>query len=493
VGLLTLYCGLLLPWLGGTLWLIFAESRFKRQYQTNRLRQAGYGFFLGYMVLFLGILTGNQLTGTVSWPDLMVFLLVFAASGAIAAWRGRTSSANTALPPQAALSTPMIILTAIMLVLMAIHLAFIVVEIFTQPVYPWDAWLAWVYRAKLWFMANGMVDVVSKADWATAPSANTYTIEAWVYPLFPSVIPYWAALSLGRWSETLVNVPVLFAGLAIGMALYGQCREHALSVPFSLISCYLLYSIPLFGTHLALAGYADIWMAGFTGLGFIAVISGAIMRDTADKPNFQMALGILMIGLSILVKNEGAVWFLAALAVIILATCRPRVPILMIVAGVGVTLITFALGYSHVDLPLLGKLGLVDGRLAIPFIGRFKLEVHNVWYVYWDNFIAMGSWNLLWVLVAASLLLGFKSPNRSSGRRTRRAALSFILVFLATQLFIFGFTNQGIWADTYTAINRLPLHFVPALLFALVVISHASLTQHETTAVTPEASQSGNS
>jgi hypothetical protein len=477
VGLLTLYAGLLLPWLGGTLWLVFADNQFNSSSQVNRLRQAGYGFFLGYAVLFIAIMASNKFSGAVSWPYLMGFLLIFAASGGFAAWQSGRS--NTALP-----SPPMNtfgkVLTAIMMVLMLVHLAFIAVEIFTQPVYPWDAWLAWVYRAKAWFMASNMAAVVSTSDWAVATAANIYTIDAFRYPLFPSVIPYWAALSLGSWSETLVNLPVLFAGLALGMAIYGQCREHGLSMATSLITCYLLYSIPLLGTHLALAGYADIWMAGFTGLGFVALIRGAIMRDQPGNSGFQMVLGFLMVLFCIWVKNEGAVWFLAAIAMLILATCRPRVPILMMVAAVVVALIVFALGFTHIDIPLIGKLGIVDGRLAIPFIGNFALELHNVQHVYWDNFLKMGSWNLLWVFVIASLVLGFKSPNVVSGYRARRAALSFILIFIATQLFIFGFTDQGLWADTYTAINRLPLHFVPALLFAVVVIAQASLTQNET-------------
>ena len=61
-------------------------------------------------------------------------------------------------------------LTGIMMVLMLVHLVFITVEIFTQPVYPWDAWLAWVYRAKAWFMAGNMENVISTADWATTAS-----------------------------------------------------------------------------------------------------------------------------------------------------------------------------------------------------------------------------------------------------------------------------------------------------------------------------------
>jgi hypothetical protein len=479
VSLLTLYAGLLVPWLGGTFWLAFADNHFNNSSQVNRFRQAGYGFFLGYAILFIAIMASNKFFGTVSWPYLMDFLLIFAASGGFAAWQSGRS--NTALPSQA---TPPIntfgkALTAIMMLLMLVHLVFIAVEVFTQPVYPWDAWLAWVYRAKAWFMAGNMAAVVSTADWATATSANIYTIDAFRYPLFPSVIPYWAALSLGSWSETLVNLPVLFAGLALGLAIYGQCREHGLSVATSLITCYLLYSIPLLGTHLALAGYADIWMAGFTGLGFVALIRGAIIREETGKPGFQMVLGFLMVSFSIWVKNEGAVWLLAAIAMLILTTCRPRVPILMIVTAVVLALIVFALGFTHIDIPLIGKLGMVNGRLAIPFIGNFALELHNIQHVYWDNFLKMGSWNLLWVFVIVSLLLGFKSPNVVSGYRARRTALSFILIFIASQLFIFGFTDKGLWADTYTAINRLPLHFIPALLFAVVVIAQASLTENE--------------
>ena len=490
MGLFSLYSGLLLPWLCGTLWLVAVESRLSQGQPPNLLRQAGYGFFLGYALLFIAIIFGNNVTGSVSWNGLMLLMGIFSGLGGILAWLTARQSNPPAAPPVG----PKIIvprtLTGLLLILMAIHLVLIAIDVFVQPLYPWDAWLAWVYRAKAWYLAGGISSVTGTAEWVSAVTAETYTIDAWMYPLFPSVIPYWAALSLGSWSETLVNLPVLLAGLAIGMALYGQCREFGLAVPTSLLCCYLLYSIPLFGTHLALAGYADIWMAGFAGLGFLALIRGAIMLKESNKSGFQIVLGLSMIFFSIWVKNEGAVWFLAALAMLILATCRPRVPILMMVMAVTAALIAFALGITHVEIPLLGRFGVIDGRLLIPFIGSFSLEAHNVQHVYWDNFIKMGSWNLLWVLVAASLVLGFRSPNLVSGYRARRSALSFILIFLATQLFIFGFTDQGLWADTYTAINRLPLHFLPALLFAVVVIGHASLTPVETVVDTMEV-QSG--
>jgi hypothetical protein len=488
VGFLTLCAGLLLPWLGGTLWLVFVERKFTSNNKINRFRQVGYGFFLGYAVLFLAIMAGNTLTGTVSWSGVMLFLLFFAFSGGIAVWQSRTPGSILPLASHAATSTAMNICMVIMLVLMSIHLVFIGLEISTQAVYPWDAWLAWVYRAKAWFFAGSMSAVVSSADWVTAPTAETYTIQAWRYPLFPSVIPYWAALSLGEWSETLVNLPVLLAGMAIGMALYGQCRENGISVMVSLITCYLLFSIPLFGTHLALAGYADIWMAAYIGLGFIALIQGVLKQKTTGQARTQLAIGFLMITFSVFVKNEGAVWLLAAIAMMILATWKLRNIIILLVTILSLTLLGLSLGINYIDIPLIGRLGFVGERLVIPFIGEFPLEIHDIRDGYWNNFFRMGSWNLLWPIVTATLLISLRSIFIMPNDRTGRAVMSFILIFVATQVFIFGFTNQGVWADTYTAINRLPLHFVPALLFTVAVTVKVSMKQSYIDKATAETS-----
>jgi hypothetical protein len=474
--------------LGGTLWLVFLETHFKNDAPPNRFRQVGYGFFLGYSVLFLAVITGNKLIGAVFWPGLMWFLLLFALCGGILVWRDRKPIERLTQPSRTGLSGTTKLLMVTVLALMSVHVVFIGVEVLTREVYPWDAWGSWVYRAKAWFFADSISAVVSSADWVTAPTAEIYTIHAWLYPLFPSVIPYWAALSLGKWSETLVNLPVLLAGMAIGMALYGQCRENGISVMASLITCYFLFSIPLFGTHLALAGYADTWMAAYVGLGFIALMQGILKQKTTGQPRTQIAIGILMIAFSILVKNEGAVWFLAAIAIMILATWKPRNIIILLVTTLLLALLSLSLGIYYIDIPLIGHLGFIDERLIIPFIGVFPLEFHDIRDAYWNNFFRMGSWNLLWPIVTATLLIGLRSMFVMRNDRTGRTVASFILIFVATQVFIFGFTNQGVWADTYTALNRLPLHFVPALLFTVAVIAKASLKQSHVDNTTTETS-----
>jgi hypothetical protein len=64
---------------------------------------------------------------------------------------------------------------------------------------------------------------------------------------------------------------------------------------------------------------------------------------------------------------------------------------------------------------------------------------------------------------------------RPDSDQARRTGLAFIGLVIAMQLFIFGLTDEGLWADTYTAINRLVLHFVPPLLFTVFVVVHSRL------------------
>jgi hypothetical protein len=469
VEFLRLASGLLLPWLCGAVWLAFLEARLRPGQPGNRLRQAGYGFFVGQALLCLLILAINALMGEVLWGWIASLLLVLAAAAGFGLWRlphARQLSATARYPE---ISGPERLLLVVVAAWTLLHLLFVSVEALNQPLYPWDAWLAWVYRAKAWFLAGGLVDIVGPGSWAAAASPEVYTIDAWQYPPLPSLVPYWAALSLGRWSETLISLPAVLAGLAIGLGIYGQCRESGMSPLLALIACYLLFSIPLFGTHIALAGYADLWMAGFTGLGFMALLRGTIFSI-----RFQTMLGFCLLALATLVKNEGIVWFLAAMLLHAMITWRARAVILLLAILIAPVLAAIILGVPYFEIPLIGSVGLVNGQLQLPFLRHFKLEMHNVWGPYGQNFFLLGNWHLLWLLVAAGLLVAV-FWRRNLERSARLGGAAFILTFLATQLFIFGLTDQGLWADAYTAINRLPLHFLPALIFTPLLLLNASL------------------
>jgi hypothetical protein len=478
--------GLLLPWAAGYFWLLAIESLFRTPEKPNRLRQLGYGLFLGYAALQGIVLASAHILNRVEfWPVLAVIALITATGGLLSMASGSTHyttrtaaqmPAGTQSVQQYQLSPAARLLVAILLGLAVLHLALAAIEIFIRPVYPWDAWLAWMYRAKAWFFSGNVYQLASPSDWLAGTTSATYTIDAYDYPTFASIIPFWAALSLGQWSETLVNTPVLCCGIALGLGVYGTCREYGMPAPLSMAAAYFLLSLPLVGTHLSLAGYADIWLAGFTGLGFAALINGLTSKST-----FQLLLGLGMIALGVGVKNEGLVWLYLALALVLLSSVRLNI---VLAALAAITLLGIAAWWSdltYIELPLAGGAGLLDGRVHIPFVGSHKLQTYSILQPYLNSFFVHGSWHLLWTLLLLAIGALFYLRKSSASR----VIAIFLGLFLASQFFIFGYTEQGRWAASYTAINRLAMHFAPALVICLFICLYNLLVQATTSGANP--------
>jgi hypothetical protein len=465
---LRLAIALLLPWAGGFFWLAAVEQRCN-SLPPNRLRQLGYALFIGYAGVQGTVLAYNGLTGSVAFLPILSVIAVLTALGGALFILGRGKQ-----PAPAAASTVMeqgsgYARLALMLFLAwaCFHLLLSAVEIIYRPIFPWDAWLNWMYRAKAWFYAGAVMPMDAPADWLNGNITATYNVAGNIYPTFPSIMALWTALALGQWSETLVNLPVLCCGIALALGLYGQCRETGLPTWLAVTAVYLLLSIPLIGTHLSLAGQADIWMAGFTGLGLVTLISGQFRESP-----YHTCLGLLLLGLGIAVKNEGLVWFMAAL--LVLCTARwPRTLAAATGAAVVILGLAWILGISSVDLPLLGKLGIENSQVHIPLVGSYTLVDNELLDDYWANFFAGGSWHLLWPLVIAAVPALIILPAGPG----RRSILALLAVLILTQLLIFEGTEQGEWAEQWTAINRLPMHFAPALVFALTLAANGLVSR----------------
>jgi len=146
---LILLSGLLLPWLVGTLWLALVEGRLIRDSSPNRLRQVGYGFFLGYGVLFLTVLASDAWVGTVNWAWIMIILgLLAMAAAAMLRMRGRAPARPAPVDSEPLSVAHKVLLTAL-ISWIGLHIALAGIENISQPLYPWDAWTTWVYRASL--------------------------------------------------------------------------------------------------------------------------------------------------------------------------------------------------------------------------------------------------------------------------------------------------------------------------------------------------------
>ncbi|MFT6955202.1 MAG: hypothetical protein ACJAYC_000195 [Halieaceae bacterium] len=467
---LRLAISLIIPWLGGYLWLAVITQRLNPG-KPNTPLLIGYGLFLGYGGLQGIVLASNALFNTVQfWPILGFVGLLVAVGGAVLAKTRIPAAPDTELAAAHSDSNFAKALFWIFAAWATLHLLFVAIEILHRPVFPWDAWLSWMYRAKAWFYSGHIFVLDNPTDWLLGSGHAMYNAAGNHYPTFSPVLALWAATALGHWSETLINLPVLLCGIALGLALYGQCREYGIARWLSALSAYMLLSLPLLGAHLALAGQSDIWMAGFTGLGFIALLHGLIRNN-----RFQVLLGLGMAAMGIATKMEGGVWFLAALLTLT-ATKHTGLVLGGLALVICLVAVCWLTGVTYLELPLIGGIGFTDGRLHIPLMGSHSLQNFELWDDYQANFFESGTWHLLWTcIVLAAISLCF-----TPGGLLRRTTLIFYSVVLAAQLIVFKGTASGQWAEDWTAINRLPLHFSPALIFSLAILVQAFLERRKT-------------
>ncbi len=471
--LLRLACSLLLPWFLGYLIVRGSQSSLANSVSSNHCRNLGFGFFIGYFLLYLLIRFNLTISGELQYGLVIGLLcLLLLPSAWLAFNTQKRKAANPGLISLHQTCSPSRLqqwAIFALLLMIALHWAFALMETLLRPLFPWDAFTTWSYAAKAWFY-GGYSEFIPPEEWLRNPDASQFTSHVHQYPIFSSLVQLWTATSLGRWSETLINLPSFLAGTAIGLALYGESRAQGLSTLPALLICYLFFSIPLVNTHLSLGGYADIWLAGYTGLGFVALISGV-----AKGERFTIMLGLALTGFGALVKFEGAVWFLTALAFLSFHWMGLKRSTLLLLVASALAGGAYLFNLTLIELPIIGLVGVSEGNLYLPGIGLIKLQYHNVWEPYLQNFFMLGSWNLLWSALLLSVLGCFFFQGETRTRREHGAALLFLFLFVTSQFVIFFLTDQGRWAEKFTSINRLPLQFTPALVFTLVIIWKSKL------------------
>lgn len=453
---LTLITGLTVPWLAGYFCLRTVQPSVDQT--GNRLIALSAGLLFGYAAVALILMGQDMILGTVNgWLPVLLLasIAVLAAS-----YRVKQTPSGAPHHDNIALTGSARWLVLALAAGILIHFAYSFIELLTQPLFPWDAWTVWAYRAKAWFYDGSLAPMLDGKEWMLSAEPFRYTSIAINYPYLPSLMHLWAALSLGAWHEALINIPVLACSLAIALGLAGSIRRAGGSILLMLGAVYLLFSIPLMGSHMSLGGYADIWMAGFAGVGMTLLLCGLLLNERLTQ-----VLGTILLLAGCMVKVEGIVWIATALGVYILFKLSGKQILLLSIGAASLVAIAAMTGLTSVNLPLIGELGYRDGTILIPMRSGIRIGFQNVAGAYVHNLFVLGTWHLLWSMVL--LALGAVAV-RSSGP-LKRLMLAFFVVFIASQITIFGLTSQGEWASDYTAINRLPLHMLPPVLFLVAV------------------------
>lgn len=465
MGWLGVFLALLLPTLAGALWL----RRFWSAQESGAWSLTiGYGYFVGMLGATLLLRLASSLGLEAAFWLVIAILAPFA-------WLGlRDCRRKALLPPvwRPAVGRPMAawerVAVALLLGWMALRVGNLAVEAWLQPLFPWDAWTTWIARARVWSGLGQLVPFVPPAEWLQEPSGQAYTIAAWNYPETISLIALWPTLAYGAWSETAANLPWVGCMLALGLAFYGQARVWGASALTALVFVWLLLSLPLLDTHIALAGYADVWLASVFGLSAIALFQWSRAGDVRQ--------GLLALGLALcspLIKLEGAVWAALLVPALLAATVRIRWLILLTMVLLLVGLVVLALGGFETTIPGMGPLVLSWGKMQIPLLGQFELGFHDSWMATANSLFLYGNWHLLGYMLFPAIVFGVLKAKKHPEARWLWVQLTLVTESLLALFVLFFLTDAYRWAEQATSTGRLLLHFMPVYVFYLLTLWEA--------------------
>jgi hypothetical protein len=332
----------------------------------------------------------------------------------------------------------------LLFVLCAVSTLAIACHIVWSMLLPYDAMTQWADKARVWYEYGRMMPFVDSPDWRRSGDALRFWDSNPRYPGTVPLLQAWTALAVGRWDESLVNLPWVAGFVSLGCAFYAQVRRLGAGPAKTMTCTYLLLSLPFLQILVAVAGMADLFVGIAYGLAAISLWQWTMQRQWQDA-----ALALTMAVVCASLKNEGLLWVLTLLPAILVALHR-RIGIAAI-AAIGVA----------------AALYLVFGPAEIRIM-RFTLYTRpaNVTLQVYQHLFLMDNWHLLWyaaialIVVNARLLFG---KSLAPMTVTMLAATGFVIV-------VFFFSNAAGGVDEESLLNRFLLHAVPALAFYLVLI-----------------------
>jgi hypothetical protein len=436
-------------YLAGTAW---SSALIPKMAPARVALVSGIGLLLGLLVVPLLMRVLDFLSISFSLYAILAAVLVCAAAGTAASLRFNQSPdaapgscPSEAFPPMAR------ILAGAILALIAIRFGSLSLEVLLRPLFPFDATMHWATKSRVWFEHAEMVPFVSNDAWLQAQGVGVYTDH---HPDYPATIPLlqvWMSVAIGEWREDLINLPWVLCFAGLGLCFYGCGRVAGVERLTALVFTYMLLSLPLLNTHIALAGYADVLL----GSCFCAATMALHCWSMERRHGWGFLAAVFAVG-CLLIKNEGLFWFLSLVLGLIVILLPARWSLLLLAASLlGATLIIL---FLPGDLVVAGhSLDSLNVRFH-PRVGRAIVRSVGVQ----DN------WHLLgYLLITLPVLAWFLS--RRALMQVRGIAISLAAAALML-MFLYFFTNHYLGALRFTSLGRLSLHLAPSVMFLCMLL-----------------------
>ena len=414
----------------------------------------GCGFFAGAFVITLWMRTLSLIGLQFSLASIALPIVLATAALAVFAWRSPRT--RTATPPAATLSRGQRLVMVALLAWLGFRFVLLLLEVIWTPLYPWDAWIQWATKARVWYALGHIVPFGRTEAWFAANGAIWFDAS----PNYPATIPLWqvwSSVALGRWDDALMNLPWWLASVAFAVAVHGALRMGGVGALGAVAGAWLVSSLPLANVHVALAGYADLPMAAYFALAALSVWRWSQARTLANA-----TLALLLAVACMTIKTPGLVWALTLLPGVVLALMPQR----------GSRVVAAAL------VVMLAVLAVLAQTAPVVLGYRLHLDFAPPWAALIDSLFLLGNWHLLWYAVIAGAVLAryeLRTPALSALSATVGAGVLFLVI-------AFSFTNARNWVTDQTTVNRAILHIAPLALVWTILIVHAWLARRRSPA-----------
>lgn len=456
---LGLAIALLLPWILGT---ALVRGLLHNSRSWNWFVVVGHGYFLGLFIVTLLMRVADSV-GLATNFTLLASLVSALTLLAIAFQARRDSRHDNVL----AYENPGrlgIALVGFFLVLMVWRYAAVFQELLLRPLFAWDSVMNWSPKAVVWFNIGELQSFIRPEKWLSQGlegHAHTLANRAAIdYPPTVPLILLWSMISAGTTEHSALYLPWGLAAINIGLAMYGHLRLAGLNPVVAIIGSYVLLNMPLFNTHAALPGMADLWLGIVFGL---AVCSAREWRH-------QRTWGwlVLFLVFSIMcaqLKNPGKALTVILLLAMAMSMSMLKIKLyrLVLVCALGAVCALYGLTQGiEFDIPGLGTFILNDEKLVVPSMGTYRIIAQSSHDNFLISMLIMINWNILWPLLGILTICIFRRMHPESEVSFEALAVMGVLIFLA---YVFNFTQYTLKTDSYVTLNRAILYAIPALVY----------------------------
>ncbi|HZI83559.1 MAG TPA: hypothetical protein VFF44_06575 [Casimicrobiaceae bacterium] len=437
---------LALPWIAGTL---AVAALWRERVQGKGTLCIGYGYLVGALATTLLLRLASLAGWRWSFAGIAGVLIALAAGGWYLAkplpiLRDAPSRCAASLAAMPSTSRRIFWL---FLALAAINVVGLACCVAWGLLLPYDAISHWADKARVWYEYGRIMPFVDAYQWRRLADVQYFWDPNPRHPGAVPLLQVWTSLGLGRWDETLMNMPWLAALVALGFAFYAQVRRLGAGAAKAMVCTYLLLSIPLLQINVAVAGMADMFVSVAYG-----TAAASLWQWTRSRKRQDAALAILMAVYCAMVKNEGILWTLTLVPAALIAVQR-------------------RLGFA-----LCGLLGaaailyLVFGPNAMVFMGYTVVtQLRHVGAPMIEHMFVMDNWHLFWYAAAAVIAV-----NARRLLDVRLAPLTAtVAAGAALVVVVFFFSSAAGGVNEESLVNRFLLQGVPALaLYLLAVLQY---------------------